>query len=536
MVKHKIFHHFLNVKIASLNCRGLNNNVKRNLLFQKFKQSDITIFCLQETKLNPDQEISYMNEWESGPSFFNSVKGGKCGTAILFNTQEIDVKKSMDELGRVISLDMCIGGKLVHLINTYFPNDDNEQFKFIYDLHPYFHSSYPILWAGDHNITTANTLDRRPRRNIKDRYGKNILQIIKCFDLKDTCRALYPNKDDIFTYTQGLSRSRIDKIIVQDSFNVKSYDHQVIYQSDHEMIISQIQLDEVVEKGYGIWKNNTSFFKNDIFKEEFTELWNEWKTLDNLNCPIRFWMFCKKQIKLFLIDTGKILAERKRKFKQKEIEKLRQLYDRTLTLPTPDAQISMNMYLEHKKTVAKLELDEIKEKMMFQKYREFVEGEKPTKCFFQKFKKNGLKINKIKSSYDQNVVLKTGLADILNIAAQFYQNLYSENNTMNESIANAFLENIIPIDSEHIYEDLCRDFTIEEMYDAIFSFLNAKSPGPDGLSIEFYKCVFSVIKDDLLAMFNTFKRTEFLPSKMKNGLITLIPKNKVKVCLLAGIY
>ena len=128
--------------------------------------------------------------------------------------------------------------------------------------------------------------------------------------------------------------------------------------------------------------------------------------------------------------------------------------------------------------------------------------------------------------YDQNGVLKTGLADILNIAAQFYQNLYSENNTMNESIANAFLENIIPIDSEHIYEDLCRDFTIEEMYDAIFSFLNAKSPGPDGLSIEFYKCVFSVIKDDLLAMFNTFKRTEFLPSKMKNGLITLIPKNK----------
>ena len=97
---------------------------------------------------------------------------------------------------------------------------------------------------------------------------------------------------------------------------------------------------------------------------------------------------------------------------------------------------------------------------------------------------------------------------------------------MNESVANAFLENVDSIEGEHIFEDLCRDFTIEELYDAIFSFINGKSPGPDRLTIEFYKCVFSVIKDDLLNVFNTFKRTEFLPSKMKTGLITLIPKGE----------
>ena len=62
---------------------------------------------------------------------------------------------------------------------------------------------------------------------------------------------------------------------------------------------------------------------------------------------------------------------------------------------------------------------------------------------------------------------------------------------MNESVANAFLENVDSIKGEHIFEDLCRDFTIEELYDAIFSFINGKSPGPDGLTIEFYKCVFS---------------------------------------------
>ena len=88
----KTYHYFLNVKIASLNVRGICDDIKRKLLFDKFKESDITIFCLQETKLDPKKEFDYLNEWTYGPSFFNSVRGGKCGTAILFNTKEIDIK------------------------------------------------------------------------------------------------------------------------------------------------------------------------------------------------------------------------------------------------------------------------------------------------------------------------------------------------------------------------------------------------------------------------------------------------------------
>ena len=124
----KTYQYFLNIKIASLNCRGLNDDIKRDLLFDKFKNSDITIFCLQETKLNPKNELKYSNEWNKGPSFFNSIKGGKSGTAILFNTKEIDVKSSlMDENGRIISLDIIIGEKTIHLVNTYFPNEKRDQ-------------------------------------------------------------------------------------------------------------------------------------------------------------------------------------------------------------------------------------------------------------------------------------------------------------------------------------------------------------------------------------------------------------------------
>ena len=69
-----------------------------------------------------------------------------------------------------------------------------------------------------------------------------------------------------------------------------------------------------------------------------------------------------------------------------------------------------------------------------------------------------------------------------------------------------------------LYEDLCRHFTLDELLDAIFSFKNGKSPGPDGLTIEFYKYAFSIIKHDLLSMFNSFLDKEMIPTKMKKRL------------------
>ena len=95
---------------------------------------------------------------------------------------------------------------------------------------------------------------------------------------------------------------------------------------------------------------------------------------------------------------------------------------------------------------------------------------------------------------------------------------------MDKSMVENILNHVQPIHNDNIEYDLCRNFTIDELWDAICSFLNSKSPGPDGLTIEFYKSVFSIIKYVLLAMYNHFKDHTFLPAKMKAGLISLIPK------------
>jgi hypothetical protein len=52
------------------------------------------------------------------------------------------------------------------------------------------------------------------------------------------------------------------------------------------------------------------------------------------------------------------------------------------------------------------------------------------------------------------------------------------------------------------------------------------APGPDVLPVEFYNCFWEQVKGLVLEMFETFHRGELNLSRLKYGLISLIPKMK----------
>ena len=88
-----------------------------------------------------------------------------------------------------------------------------------------------------------------------------------------------------------------------------------------------------------------------------------------------------------------------------------------------------------------------------------------------------------------------------------------------------FLDHIEPKESiRHLLENLFLPITEEEVVEAIKSLSNGRSPGPDGISIEFYKAVFSIIKTELIELFNFYMNNGRISAKIKSGLIVLIPK------------
>ena len=138
------------ITIGTLNCQGLNDFYKRSEIFDSLRKSDLSIILLQETKLHPERERIYMNEWH-GDSIFNSVVGSKSGTAILINKTSITFSKGSkmtDVEGRVIAVDMEMFGTRFHVVNSYGPNESRLKIPFLNRLHLYLNSNVTILWGG----------------------------------------------------------------------------------------------------------------------------------------------------------------------------------------------------------------------------------------------------------------------------------------------------------------------------------------------------------------------------------------------------
>lgn len=79
----------------------------------------------------------------------------------------------------------------------------------------------------------------------------------------------------------------------------------------------------------------------------------------------------------------------------------------------------------------------------------------------------------------------------------------------------------ISINSKNLCEE---EMSLKELDDIIKKTPFNKSPGPDGLPFEFYRCFWEEIKEFILNVFNECAANGELTESMKQGVITLIPK------------
>jgi mannosylglycoprotein endo-beta-mannosidase len=113
--------------------------------------------------------------------------------------------------------------------------------------------------------------------------------------------------------------------------------------------------------------------------------------------------------------------------------------------------------------------------------------------------------------------------NLKNYISEYYKKLFGapEQNTfsmMEERVAD------VPQLSPEENSILTKNFTQEEIFEAISQMEHNKAPGPDGFPAEFYQYFWDVLKDDLMAMFTHFQNGDFPLYKLNFGVITLLPK------------
>jgi hypothetical protein len=148
------------------------------------------------------------------------------------------------------------------------------------------------------------------------------------------------------------------------------------------------------------------------------------------------------------------------------------------------------------------------------------EGDRNTKFFHQKEVWRARK-NKIKKLKDDQGVWQNAPTDMERMATSYFQELFTHAPSLNpDDLISLTQEKVTP----QMNESLCKEFTDDEIGDALFQIGPLKAPGVDGFLARFYQRNWSTIKEEVINVVKLFFVTGHIPDGVNDTAIVLIPK------------
>ena len=251
------------MKLISWNVNGIRACVNKG--FEEFfNQIKADIFCIQETKCQPDQ-ISLV--FEGYKSYWNSAeKKGYSGTAIFTKKDPISVTYGIgvdehDKEGRIITLEF----EDFYLVNNYTPNSkrglerldyrqiwEDEIRKYLLKLN----KTKPVIMCGDLNVAHKEIDLKNPKNNkgnagFTDEEREKMTQLLAA-GFTDSFRYLYPDKENAYSWWSYMGKAReknigwrIDYFIVSNDIQKRIKEATIypeIMGSDHCPVELEIEI------------------------------------------------------------------------------------------------------------------------------------------------------------------------------------------------------------------------------------------------------------------------------------------------------
>ena len=237
------------MKLISWNVNGLRAAVTKGFM-ESFNELDADIFCLQETKLQPDQISLELPGYEQ---YWNSaVKKGYSGTAVFTRVKPLSVANGIgieehDQEGRVITAEY----DNFYLVCCYTHNSQRELARLDYRMtwEDAFRNylleldkKKPVILCGDLNVAHQEIDLKNPKTHRKNA-GFSDEERAKMAGFTDTFRHLYPDAIEEYSWWSYMGKARerntgwrIDYFITSKRLDDKIQEakiHQQIFGSDH---------------------------------------------------------------------------------------------------------------------------------------------------------------------------------------------------------------------------------------------------------------------------------------------------------------
>ena len=293
--------------------------------------------------------------------------------------------------------------------------------------------------------------------------------------------------------------------------------------SDHEFVSLELELDSSRTSRSGIWKFNAALLLDADFKQLMSGVFEEQKRrIDHYDSYGAWWENLKTVIKQAAIDFG--ISKRKALSCERNVL-TRKIIRAKNSLCQGDQNVSLEIK-ELENALSSLVIREAEGAKIRSRAKWFEEGEKPTRFFFRLEQKRAEK-NSFESLFDENGFEKSSSSDIESILVNFYRDLYSKD-VLDKQIQTELID-----DLQFSLTDLERDrceglFTNKELFSALKGHQTGKSPGSDGLPVEFYLAFWDDLGDLLVLVLNEGFRLGFLIDSQRESLLRLIHKKDDK--------
>lgn len=250
------------MKLISWNVNGFRACLKKG--FEGFfNDINADFFCLQETKMQPDQAEFHPDGYKE--YYFSAEKKGYSGTAVFTKHEPLSVAYGIDndymDEGRVITLEY----ENFYLVNCYVPNAKDGLLRIDYrmafedKMREYLSDldkKNPVIYCGDLNVA-HNEIDlKNPKPNVgnagfSDEERGKMTELLNA-GFTDSFRYLYPDKTQAYSWwsyrfnaRKNNAGWRIDYFIVSDRIKDKIKKAEIfseIYGSDHCPVGLEIEI------------------------------------------------------------------------------------------------------------------------------------------------------------------------------------------------------------------------------------------------------------------------------------------------------
>ena len=515
--------------VRAVNVNGLRSGLKPAAICLSFKNTPNTadITCLIDTRLDTQTENLIEDYWEGKTIFIHNETKNYQGIAILFSNNKCKLNNiEKDKGGRYAILNITYEGNDVLMIPIYAPSEKSTGSLFFQNLDDnigkHSNGTEHIILLGDFNTTEHNLLDRKYLSINKDPSAKTLNILAATHGLEDAWRKQHP-KEIVMTHNSHKNSTRIDRIYSSRQFRNRISKTDIIpfVHSDHDMVEIIITTNNSNNLGKGTWTLDREILKDTEYFDKVERICNKWQgKKDKFENTLLWWDSLKKKIRRESRSYSYEKKQNQNKYLKSLNKRLRNL-KRKITPPEKMVEFTKQIQEE----IKRIEIEKVKKHIKGAKARYVEEGERCTNYFFRL--ENKRKMDTIMNEIEkQDGTIATTTEEILKETKSFYQNLYKNKteNAVSEGLQNIFLSKIdkkLSTDQAKILEE---DITEFEMKHAIFTTQKNKSPGPDGLPIEFYQTFYEILKNDLILLFRCIEAHETLSDSQQIAIIISTPK------------